>query len=748
MLATWRLLICLTVLGAATVLPAAEIRVPAFSAYLLPDPDGARVSERDGVTKWRDSAQSVNWYGRFAHAGELSAQVEMRLPQDAESRFRLTVGGQSREVTVRGTDENVVADFGALTLAEAGYHRIALESLNDAGIPIADVKALVLSGSAAEGVHFNLKERRNAASVHLMYPVAKEANVTAFYCEVTATEDPTATFYMACGWHRGYFGMQVNSPTERRIIFSVWDSGDEAVDRGKVSTENRVQLVDKGEGVFSGDFGNEGTGGHSHLKYPWKTGETQKFLVTAQPVNATHTVFSGYYFHPEKKSWMLISAWNAPKEGGWLRHLHSFSEDFRGSNGNVVRKALYGNQWMRTTDGTWHEMTEASFSHDATGKVDRLDRFMGIEGDQFFLSHGGYVEGSTSYGEKFTRPATGVEPSDPPALPVAPYPDGRARAVLRLDAHDQGVVLAYGDGPDGCDKLGAREAILFESAGTYYLHYDGAGPRGWLACLATSTDLNHWTKRGPILELGLEGEPDSACACAPWVYFDGQAWHMFYVATNLATPAPDFVPAVPYLTCKAKSDGPGGPWVKQKNVVPFRPQPGSYYSDTASAGDVVKNGEEFLMYFSAATGPPFRRTLGIARTRDLDGIWQVDPQPMVPLDEQIENSSLYFEPTNQTWFLFTNHVGLDARGEYTDAIWVYWSKDLNHWDPRQKAVVLDGRNCSWSTDCIGMPTVRRVGERLALLYDAPGGTSVDHMRRSIGLAWLPLPLVPPGIALK
>lgn len=747
-MAMLRLLTSLTVLCAATFSQGAEIRVPALTAYLLPDPDGARVSERDGVTKWRDPALSVNWYGRFARAGELSVKVEMRLPREQESRFRLTVSGQSREVTVRGTDELVVADFGTFTLSESGYQRIALESLSVSGQPIADVKTLVLSGSATDEAHFNLKERRNAASVHLMYPVPKETPVTAFYCEVTATEDPTATFYMACGWHRGYFGMQVNSPTERRIIFSVWDSGDEAVDRGKVSTENRVQLVDQGDGVFTGDFGNEGTGGHSHLKYGWKTGETQKFLVTAQPVDATHTVFAGYYFHPEKKTWMLISAWNAPNEGGWLRHLHSFSENFWGSNGHVVRKALYGNQWMRTMDGKWHELTTASFSHDGTGKADRLDRFMGVEGNQFFLSHGGYIEGSTSYGEKFTRPATGIEPSGLPALPVAPYPDGRSRAVLRLDAQDQGVVLAYGDGPNECDKLGAREAILFESEGTYYLHYDGAGPRGWLACLATSTDLSHWTKRGPILELGAAGEPDSACACSPWVYFDGHAWHMFYVATNLATPAPDFVPAVPYLTCKAKSVGPGGPWVKQKDVVPFRPRPGSYYSDTASAGDVVKNGEEYLMYFAAATGPPFRRTLGIARTRDLDGAWQVDPEPMVPLDEQIENSSLYFESTNQTWFLFTNHVGLDARGEYTDAIWVYWSKDLNHWDPRHKAVVLDGRNCSWSTDCIGMPTVRRVGERLVLLYDAPGGTSVDHMRRSIGLAWLPLPLNPPGITPK
>ena len=104
---------------------------------------------------------------------------------------------------------------------------------------------------------------------------------------------------------------------------------------------------------------------------------------------------------------------------------------------------------------------------------------------------------------------------------------------------------------------------------------------------------------------------------------------------------------------------------------------------------------------------------------------------------------MYFEPANQTWFLFTNHVGVDARGEYTDGVWVYWSKDPNRWDVQAKAVVLDHRNCTWSPDCIGMPTVIRVSDRLALLYDGPGGKSVSHVRRSIGLAWLTLPLVPP-----
>ena len=127
-----------------------------------------------------------------------------------------------------------------------------------------------------------------------------------------------------------------------------------------------------------------------------------------------------------------------------------------------------------------------------------------------------------------------------------------------------------------------------------------------------------------------------------------------------------------------------------------------------------------------------------------DGPWTVPDQPILPIEEQIENSSLYYEPSNQTWFLFTNHIGINDQGwEYTDAIWVYWSKDPLKWNPQDKAVVLDGKNCTWSKNCIGMPSVLPVDGRLAIFYDAAGGDSVSHMGRDIGLAWLPLPLTPP-----
>ena len=326
------------------------------------------------------------------------------------------------------------------------------------------------------------------------------------------------------------------------------------------------------------------------------------------------------------------------------------------------------------------------------------------------------------------------------SAPAAPYQDGRPTAAYRLSALDQGVVLRHGDGPGQCDYLGARDVWVFADAGTYYMHYDAAGPTAWLAALATSKDLVHWEKKGPVLRLGKPGEDDSKSASYGVTFKDGKTWHMYYLGTPNVSPAPDLVPGFPYQTMKAKSKSPSGPWEKQNEVVPFRCQPGTYYSVTASPGNIVKHRGEYLMFFSAAASPPIKRTIGIARTKNLDSAWTLDPQPIVSPEEQIENTSLYYEPSSKTWFLFTNHIGVDNRGEYTDAVWVYWSRDLNHWNARNKAIVLDQKNCTWSRDCIGLPSVVKCGKRLAVLYDAPGGNGVSHMRRDVGLAWLDLPL--------
>lgn len=395
--------------------PAEELRVPANTAYVDPDANGIRIRDF-GAGPWEDATQSLSWFGQIAKPGKLNVAVEVRLPADSHTSLTLRIGESASEREFHGVEgENVRVDWGSYDIAEPGYVQFELSRLGDEAGEALQIVALLLSGEATEGAHFNLEPRRNASSVHLMYPTRKDAEIELFYCEVTGVEEPVGTFYMACGFHRGYFGMQVNGPDERRIIFSVWDSGDEAVDRDKVQGENRVRLVEKGEGVDAADFGNEGTGGHSHLVYEWKTGEAQRFLLVAKPTSETRTTFSGWWFHPEKKEWMLIASFDAPHEGGYLRGLHSFSENFLGQNGHLKRKALYGAQWIRTTDGKWNELTTARFSHDPTGRTARLDRFMGVEEGKFFLSHGGFVEGFTKYGDAFERPASDAPPSDLPA---------------------------------------------------------------------------------------------------------------------------------------------------------------------------------------------------------------------------------------------------------------------------------------------------------------------------------------------
>ncbi|SFS85831.1 hypothetical protein SAMN04487890_10574 [Mucilaginibacter polytrichastri] len=323
------------------------------------------------------------------------------------------------------------------------------------------------------------------------------------------------------------------------------------------------------------------------------------------------------------------------------------------------------------------------------------------------------------------------------------YIDGRPSTNLRVACTDAGVVLTHGNGPDSCDAYGAREAIVNKAGGTYYLFYDGAGSTGWLACLATSKDLNAWTKKGTILSLGTSNKPDHKSASSPWVIKAGNEWHMFYLGTPNTSLGPDRVPAFPYLTMKAKSVSLSGPWIKQYDVKPFSGKKNSFYSVTSSPGFIVKYKGQYLQFFSGATqdSTGTKRTLGLATTRDLNATWVIRQHPVFPLTEQVENSSIYFDAGAKTWYLFTNHIGItDSGTEYTDAIWVYWSKDIFHWQTDHKAIVLDKTNCTWAKGAIGMPSVIRVGKRLAMLYDGAEGNSISHMQRNIALAWIDLPL--------
>ncbi|HET6383802.1 MAG TPA: DUF3472 domain-containing protein [Armatimonadota bacterium] len=388
------------------------LQIPAGNAYVLPDAEGADVSAEKGVTGWTNQHDRIAWYGQLKAKGPLRVALTLRLPAMATSRLKLTVAKQSRTAEATGAGgAPVTVDFGTVNVTSPGPYRFELEGRSKSGVTFGDLDSLDLGGPAAQGAHFSMAKTRGAPSVHLWYTVPKDTPVKWFYNEVTVRTDPLWSYYMACGFSRGYFGIQVNSPTERRIIFSVWDSGSEPVDRTKVAPDNRVQLLAKGPGVFAGSFGNEGTGGHSHLVYPWKTGHTYRFLVTAQP-DGTHTIYSGYFYFPEQNRWGLIASFRAPKDGGYLKGLYSFNEDFNGANGEMRRRAEFGPQWIMTADGRWIELTTATFTHTADGKTERLDRGAGVIHGRFYLTNGGFVPLTTKYGDKFSRAASGKPPAN------------------------------------------------------------------------------------------------------------------------------------------------------------------------------------------------------------------------------------------------------------------------------------------------------------------------------------------------
>ena len=388
--------------------------VPGYTAYLEPNPEpaGMDVSVPNGVTGWSDAKTKVVWYGQLHGTGRLALSLTLTLPPTDRSRLRLSVAGHSLPAQADGGAGPITVDFGVVDIPKQGPYQFTLEGLSRTGATFGDISALHLGGPAAQGAHFSRAETRGAPSVHLWYATPKDAKVSWFYNEVTARDTPLWSYYMACGFTRGYFGIQVNSPTERRIIFSVWNAGDEPTDPNKVPLDDRVQLRGKGPGVFTDSFGHEGTGGHSHLVYPWKTGHTYRFLVSAQP-DGTGTIYSGYFYFPERKQWGLIASFRAPKDGGYLRDLYSFNEDFNGANGYQRRLAEFGPQWIKTADGQWNELTTVHFTHTKDGVQERLDRAAGVVHDRFFLSNGGFVPVyNVKNGDSFTRPAAGNRPPD------------------------------------------------------------------------------------------------------------------------------------------------------------------------------------------------------------------------------------------------------------------------------------------------------------------------------------------------
>ena len=226
-------------------------------------------------------------------------------------------------------------------------------------------------------------------SVHLAYPAPVAVS---FYNEITIEKSAPGTYFMVCGWGKGYFGIQELANGKKLVLFSVWDPGNQD-DPKTVKEDLQVKTLHKGEGVRVGRFGGEGTGGQSFFDYDWKIGETYRFLVTAKAVEK-RSEYSCYFYIPEKKEWRHLVTFSTPTGGDLLKGDYSFVEDFKRDKVSTThtRRARFGNGWIETVDGTWQPITRAKFTADAN-PVTNIDA--GPDKDSFFLATGGDIENKT-----------------------------------------------------------------------------------------------------------------------------------------------------------------------------------------------------------------------------------------------------------------------------------------------------------------------------------------------------------------
>lgn len=247
-------------------------------------------------------------------------------------------------------------------------------------------------------------------SVHLGYPMPTSV---AFYNEITVDQSAPGTYFMVCGWSKGYFGIQELGNGKKVVLFSVWDPGAQN-DPTTVKDEERVKLLHRDPQVRVGRFGGEGTGGQSFLDFDWKVGATYRFLVTARAVEK-RSDYAGYMDLPGK-GWTHLVTFSTPTGGTLLTGGYSFVEDFKRDRQSTTftRKAHFGNGWVQSTDGEWHALTGARFTADAN-PVLNIDA--GITDDRFFLATGGELENShVPLRQTMERPLTSPRPDGLPGL--------------------------------------------------------------------------------------------------------------------------------------------------------------------------------------------------------------------------------------------------------------------------------------------------------------------------------------------
>ena len=235
------------------------------NSYVTRQHDGARITDR-GLTRWTDPKSVVSVYF-YLHE---STTADLSLLAKGHSEIKVSYGKKHFKVRL-DSDDFTQVPVGRISVSKPGYVRIDLQGLSMEGNSFGEVKQLVaanVSGKSSYVTNFADYWGRRGPSVHLAYKLPA-GDTEWFYNEVTVPKEGETmhSYYMAAGFGEGYFGMQYNSPTERRVLFSVWSPFDTQNPKD-IPDSHKIKLLRKGKDVHIGEFGNEGSGGQSICAIP------------------------------------------------------------------------------------------------------------------------------------------------------------------------------------------------------------------------------------------------------------------------------------------------------------------------------------------------------------------------------------------------------------------------------------------------------------------------------------------------
>jgi hypothetical protein len=179
-----------------------------------------------GLMNWKDQKSVCKIYFKVSVKQNLAIALRLRVPQ-GNSTIQVKIGNSAFTKRVANAAYDTVK-IGRFFVNAPGYLTVELKGINKTGEVYADVSDLLISAANADtGISYvatgsSFHYGRRGPSVHLRYDIPKKFNtVRWFYNEVTAPVgmDIIGSYFQADGFGQGYFGMQVNSATERRKYY-------------------------------------------------------------------------------------------------------------------------------------------------------------------------------------------------------------------------------------------------------------------------------------------------------------------------------------------------------------------------------------------------------------------------------------------------------------------------------------------------------------------------------------------------